>query len=347
MTIVTFVKSVSIPTAASALALLSLSGLPANAASFTNGIYTVNVSEGSSNGSWNAITGSAHPAGGGRNLMYRGSNTTTNFSSLRIFDGASSQDYTFSGSGGSTSLDSYVSFEGDSIFADEGFRTAWDLTPESLDIVQDVFLVGGDYDSSAIYHTVEITNNGSQSVSLGWRNLYDWDISGSGLSSDDGPSNQVESADGTIVVPTTTNEFSYQPQGADFVRVSRHPGTPTYEPLLSLGFDPNFVPALPITTPTEYAYTSWRSAFNSAFDYATNSSRNVTGDSAGLTWFGRDAATAYNLAAGESVRFNQVIFAVLPDDPIPNDVPEPSSLLGLAVFASLGIRRVYRSNQEN
>jgi hypothetical protein len=196
--------------------------------------------------------------------------------------------------------------------------------------VQDVIVVPGsaaaNVANSAIYHTVQITNVGSGLVNLGWRNLYDWQVDDP--DTDDGPNNSVENAPGGTVIAPTTTEFSYAPAAGDFVRVGIDPGAATYEPLLALGFDPLFRPDLPVTLPDEYAYTEWPSSSITAFDY-TIFPLEATDDSAGLSWFGRDAARALALSPGGSVRLTQILFAGSPGDAPPDGnvaVPEPSSL---------------------
>lgn len=244
----------------------------------SNPIYEARVDESadSSPGSWMAFTAAGHPTGAGNDLMFRefsGGTTqqNTNFSSLRVYDGGGGPiDYTFDGNGGGIDLDDFLTAEGATpmagIFAGivDGHRTEWDVTPEEITIIQDVVIVGTTFANSAIYHTVELTNTGSATRSVGWRNLYDWSLDGP---TDDGPSNQVELSDGTPVVPKTDFEFSHTPGTDELVRVGISPGTPTYEPLLALGFDPGFLPSLPVTIPDEFAYVDWDGSFSTAFDY--------------------------------------------------------------------------------
>jgi hypothetical protein len=250
-------------------------------------------------------------------------------------------------------MDSYYSGEGASPLAGagQGWRTTWNITSDSLGVVQDVLIVpppaGASISNSAIYHTVQITNNGAAAVDIGWRNLYDWQVDDPGR--DDGPNNSVENSSSGVVVAPTTYEFSHAPGAGDYVRVSIDPGTATYEPLLGIGFDPGFRSDLPTTTPDEYAYVSWPYSYGTVFDYTVVPTRNVTSDSAGLTWFGRDANSAVAIAAGSSVRFTQVLFGVIPDEPPPGgEVPEPASLavwglLGLGCLGACWYRRRRRS----
>lgn len=282
-----------------------------------NGVYEVHVSRrpGFSIGSWNAITASGHDVGANKNVLYNGLTTGTNFSSLRVYkSGGVTTDYTFGGHGSSTNLDTFVTSEGPSplpgVPAGQGWRTVWTITPENLVVTQDVFVIGTNTANSAIYHTVEIKNNGNTPVRVGWRNLYDWTVNAPSF--DDGPNNQLESVCGTVLIPTTTNEFLHTPVTAQIVRVSVDPGTPTYQPLLGLTFDPGFYP-LPITTPEAYAFVSWHNAYfsSNAFDYTVNTSLSPS-DTAGLSWFGRTAASALEVAPGGSIRLTQTIYAAEP-----------------------------------
>ena len=339
-----FPKTIATVVAATATAL-SLTGTSAEAASFSNAFYQVHVqstpafgtpSGGPQYGSWNAVTGPSHPTGPGNNILFQGTRTDTNFSSLRIFDPTgTTRDYAFGGRGDRSlggignvnNLDPYRTSESaGSVFGSNGFQTTWNLTPENLEIVQDLVAVGTTYDNSAIYHTVQLTNTGDSAISLGWRNLYDWTVNDP--TPDDGPNNQIEVAGGGVAVPATTNEFSYTPTPGSFARVSVDPGVATYQPLLGLGYDPGFIATLPTTTPDLYNFVSWLQSQATAYDY-TLTGADVTDDSAGLSYF---TAT---LAPGQSTRFTQAIFAAVPNGSIPGDttsVPEPSSVISVLAF---------------
>ena len=80
---------------------------------------------------------------------------------------------------------------------------------------------------------------------------------------------------------------------------------------------------------------------NSPFDYTVNPSLSVSGDSAGMSWFGYSAATAIELAPGESVRFTETVFGGPAYEPPPATVPEPITMgaLGAALLGLGGYLR--------
>ena len=259
-------------------------------------------------GQRNAFTAAGHPTGAGNDLLFDedGGITIqdTNFSTLRVF-GTTVTDYVFAdaGDGSGVDFDPFVTFEGASPFAaaGAGHRTRWDVTPESLQVTQDVVISGSAFADSAVYRTVEIKNTGESAVNVGWRNLYDWQVDdpNNAAATDDGPSNAVEKSDTTSVVAQTDTEFTHTPGSDELVRVSFFPASAAYQTLLALSFDPGFIAALPVTAPDEYACVAWPiAAFDNPFDY-TIGPLNVADpnhpdridDSAGLSWFGRDATS--------------------------------------------------------
>jgi len=323
-----------------AMALMAVVALVMPAAALTtisNGIYDVHIGDSSgAYGDWNAVTGASHPVGAMHDLMYFDTTVTTNFSSLRVYRAAGAATYRLPNLGAPVS-------SGASSFGVNGFSQTWNVANENLSVTQDLVIAGSTMADSGIYHTVAIRNTGSTPTAIGWRNLYDWAVDDPGF--DDGPSNSIETTV-SVLVPTTTFEFTYAPVAAGtFARVAAAPppgGGATYEPLLGLGFDPGFLPALPVTSPEAYVYASWPSSYGTDFDYAP-AGNDVTRDSAGLSWFGRTASTAITIDAGHTVRFTQTIFGVPPEEPPPGAIPEPVTAalggLGLAALALATSRR--------
>src|SRR5260370_36328752 len=114
-------------------------------------------------------------------------------------------------------------------------------------VTQDVIVVGTSFTDSAIYHTVQVANLGSQTVNIGWRNLYDWDVTDPGNNRDDGPSNQPEASCGTGLKPATIAELTHPPITAQKVPISHAhplptPPPPTYHPVPALTFARRFRP---------------------------------------------------------------------------------------------------------
>lgn len=308
--------------------LAAVGGTVRSEATYSNNYYILHVAnsaEGFGYGTWNALTGPFHPGGSSRDILFSGTTTQTNYSSLRIYrsPGVTATYAPMIGTG--LDLDNYFTSEGISPLGPpgQGHRTVWTIPAEGIVLTQDVFLRPGmgfaTYDNSAIIHTMEIRNTGVSTLRVGFRNLYDWALSDGG--GEDGPNASLELVcGGAVIQPATTLEFSHAPVTADVMRLAVAPGTPTYQAMMALNYDPGFWPGLPITVPDQVAFVSWPDAYDAFFDYTVIPSFDTTSDSATLTWFGRTDAQAISIPAGTSKRITQAIFAVTVGDCGPPDV---------------------------
>ena len=305
----------------------------------TNDYYAIAVAtladtEGAGIGTWQAHTDALHPTGPYNDLLYDSgegyAETWSSFSTLRVYDdNGTATDYTPLQKGGDDNatlvdLDPYAVSEG--AVGQNGWRTTWQVTPEDIGIVQEILVAGDTLEGSAVYHTVRLTNTGSGVRRVGWRNLYDWQVTeddNGTPSDDDGPSTIIETPDGTVLVPETIYEFDRVPGPNEVVRIHASEGNSTYDVLLSVSYDPGSLPGRPVTVPDSYATVSWPASFDSSFDYAVDPSLDVAGadgdvdDTAGLSWFGKTRDNAIILQPGQTVQITQVLFGVVPDAPPP------------------------------
>ena len=305
----------------------------------TNEYYAIAVAtlqdpQGAGVGTWQAHTDALHPTGPYNDLLYNSgegfAETWSSFSTLRIYDdNGTPTDYTPLQKGGDdnatlVNLDPYAVSEG--AVGDNGWRTTWQVTPEDIGIVQEILVAGDTLEGSAVYHTVRLTNTGSAVRRVGWRNLYDWQVTeddNGTPSDDDGPSSIIETPGGEVLVPETNYEFDRVLGPNEVVRIHASEGTSTYDVLLSVSYDPGSLPGRPVTVPDSYASVSWPASFNSSFDYAIDPSLDVAGagggidDTAGLSWFGKTRETAIVLQPGQTIQLTQVLFGVVPDAPPP------------------------------
>ncbi|MGI9458129.1 MAG: PEP-CTERM sorting domain-containing protein [Aeoliella sp.] len=323
-----------------------------------NDYYVINVVNDTSTqppdsiGGFQLHTGPLHPAGPDKDITYGSSgnvNIGTSFSGIRV-SGDNANAYTSDTHGAGTAspvinLDEFFSTQGATPgYASSGWRTHWDLFAEQLEIVQDVIAVGDHFDQSAIYHTVNIINGRNSPVQIDWLNLMDFDTN-----TDGGPSNTVERSGGIVLVENS-HEYSHTPSLPDeLVRISDFPGLGTYDAFWSISHDPGLRPVLEgeplvVTTPDEFQFVAWATAFNPAnfglplnvFDYLVDPTLDVATslDSAGIAKFSATIPT------NGSVRFTQVFWV----QPIPEPSTLPLIVLSLAILAFCRLQNVERNS---
>jgi len=290
-------------------------------------IATLDDPNGAGVGTWQAHTDALHPTGPYNDLLYDSgegyAETWSSYSTLRVYDDNDTvRDYTPLGKGDGTALnlDPYAISE--VAVGNNGWRTTWNVAPEGIGVVQEILVAGDTLDGSAVYHTVRLTNTGDGERRVGWRNLYDWQVTeddnGSAIDAD-GPSFIIENGGGDVVVPESIYEYDHVPGAGEIVRVHASEGNSTYEVLLSLSYDPSLLPGRPVTVPESYAHVSWPASFDANFDYLADPSLDVAGadgdvdDTAGLSWFGKSADSALVLQPGETIQITQVLFGVVAD----------------------------------
>lgn len=336
-----------------AAAVLLAVGSPRQGAAFfttvQNDYYVANVVDDTgaaapdSIGGFQLHTGPAHPAGPNLPLNFGNQgnvNIGTSYSGIRV-GGDNARVYTTDAKGAGAAnpvnnLDGFYSTEGPTPgYGGAGWRTVWDLFPEQLEITQDVIVVGDAFENSAIYHTVEIRNGGSETALVEWLNLIDFDTVG-----DSGPNHTMERP-GNLVFVDGPNEYTHPTKIDEFVRVSDFPTPGAYEAFWTVTYETGLLPELEgeplaITHADEYQFVAWSAAFDpsnfgipaNVFDYAIDPTLDVATsiDTAGIAKF------QGVVPAGGSYRVTQA-FWVRP-------IPEPTSAaLVLVALAGLAYRK--------
>lgn len=293
----------------------------------SNGIYDIFVEDNAPGiGTYTARTGASHPVtlstGTSQNVLYGGAWGTpyTSFNTIRSY--TSETDYT-QGSGHTSTLnvvnlDSYV--VGTTPIGAIGFRTAWELpgtptAPDRLEILQDVKIIGTTFQDSAIEVTTQITNLGTDVVNLGVRYLWDFQIG-----EDDGPVFLQVDPD----APALLTEAEFESPNFDFYRIQDNdlnPNPPIFRVNGTAKGPQGFVP--PPDVPRVLQNVCWPEAFDMAFDYTVNPSRDVAttasncrgfagGDTAAVYLFGSDAENAISLSSNATIRITAYIFVTSP-----------------------------------
>jgi len=289
-----------------------------------NGFYLVFVQDatGSDVGQYTMTTGPLHPAGNGLNVLYGNGNPATSFNTIRSY--TTGTDYIQSSGHSSINptvfLDPYGTV---TPLGTTGFRTTYVLpgpptTPDTMTIIQDVNVNGSTFTDSTIEVTTMIANTGTNSLSVGVRYFWDYQIG-----ADDGPTflpvTSVDPFIGSCNVDLDEIEYTdptFQAYRITDNDVNPHP--PTFN-IFGTVTGPSRVTPLP-TQPDLLQYVCWPSAFGSAFEYTITPGRDITtvasdcqsgsggGDTALNYFFGHDSAHALVIPSGSSTNVSASLF---------------------------------------
>lgn len=279
-----------------------------------NTIYLVHVSDSGTNiGTYTITTGPNHPSGAGMNVLYGSGFPGTSYNTIRSY--TTGTDYIqISGASSTNTVVPLYPYAAISAIGTTGVRTTYTLpgpptTPDMLTITQDVNVRGTTFENSYVEITTTVTNNGTSSVNVGIRYLWDMEIV-----ADDGPTFQAINPDGNVL--TTESEFippnfvAYQIVDNDV-----NPSPPTFIVFGTATGPTSLVPRP--NTPNDLKYVGWGTAFSSAFDYTINPNRviadtNVDNDSAVLYYWGQNSNSAIVIPAGGSITRSASLFSTKP-----------------------------------
>ena len=298
-----------------------------------NDFYQVFVTNTASGGigEYTVMTGPNHPVtistGSAKNVLFGNGGPGTTYNTIHSY--TTGTDYVQNPSLGGTPsvvvLDPNAPGISASVTAigTTGFRTTYTLsgppnTPDALTIVQDVNTHGTTFETSTVEVTTTITNNGSSSVSLGLRYLWDTQIGG-----DDGPTFQQLSPDAPLIL----TEKAFSPPTFSFYRIQDNNGN-SPSPLFSVFgtvTGPSTITPAP-TAPDVVDNVSWPGAVDAPFAYTPSASTDVSSeggidDNAVLYYWGATQATAFSLAAGASRTFSQSLVSAEANAPPPFNQP--------------------------
>lgn len=280
-----------------------------------NGFYNIHVqSSGGNMGQYTITTGPQHPVGDGLNVLFGGGVPDTSYNTIHSY--TTLTDY---GQDGSTQL--IGQYGTITALGTVGFRTTYTLpgpptTPDALTIIQDTKVNGTTFSNSSVEVTTTIINNGSTSVQLGVR--YLWDVR---VGADDGPTFQQLNPSGPVRVAEA--EFA-NPQFTAY-RIEDNdvnPTSPTFNILGTVNGPATIIPTP--TKPTLLQYAGWGGSAGTPFNYTIQTNTiAVTGDinnSAVLYYWGDNLANALLVPAGNSRKVSTSIFLAPPGFTFPGDV---------------------------
>lgn len=293
----------------------------------------VNGTQGSGFGQYTVMTGPQHPVtistGSAQNVIYGDGTPGTSFNTIRSY--TTHTDYTQEGASPESGFTDFVldpTHAGvtgtNEAIGSTGFRTTYVLggppnTPDKLTIVQVVNVHGTTFQNSTVEVTTTITNNGSSSVQLGLRYLWDTQIG-----HDDGPTFAPRSPDSSPLI----DEATFAPPTFSFYRLEdndRNTPTPLFDVYGTVTGPTGVTPAP--TPPEVLMNASWPNSVGTSFTYTTSPTHDVAtsagdNDNAVLYFWGKTAGTAITLAPGESKSFSQSLVSGETNAPPPfNNAP--------------------------
>lgn len=312
-----------------ALAVLLLPSRGADAEILTGGndIYRIHVnSEGTEGiGMYTATTGPGHPVGPGLDVLYGDGEPWTSFSTIRSY--TSGTDYIMGPASWYISGRDFISLEPYgrvTPMGPGGFLTEYVLpgppeTPDSLTILSHVSVHGVTYGESTIEVRTTVINDGADTVEVGYRYLFDFQIGKLVMNPDDGPAFQQINPDGPVL--TFETEFVH-PLFESYLIVDndKNVSPPTFFVLGTVNGPAAFNP----THPDLLQYTCWPESSLTVFDYAVDQTLEIAtvnasdcsgpsgGDTAVLYYFGGTEADSYRLFEGEEKTVSASLFLTPP-----------------------------------
>lgn len=323
-----------------------------------NDFYTIRVQEDPNSagiGLYTAATGPDHPVSlaiGPADILFNGTVAPgQSFTSIRSY--TSGTDYTQHRGIGLLASAPPTLFLHDFVAAGEeaipvgdpnapsGYQTIYRLggattAPDPLLVVQTVEVLGSTFNDSAVKIETSITNQGSSTLELGVRYLWDFRIG-----SDDGPTFQEKDPNGPVEIHEVS---SFMPAYDTYEIGDNNPASSCFgnvnipTPLFRSRGSVNGPSVLGPTPPTRLDFVAWPEISGlsgkispqvlqpDAFGYVNSGQDTATcditfDDSAVAYWWGDEASNALVLPSGGTVTIAAYIFGYLPGDP--PDLEEP------------------------
>lgn len=300
----------------------------------TNGIFDVFVNNtGIAIGTYTVGTGANHPAtlaeGAPQNILFGAisGKPWSSFNTIRSY--TTQTDYVLGYSPSNPSSYSVINISaystGTTIINANEVETTWELlgmpaTPDKLKIIQNIKIIGTQFSDSSVKVSILVTNQDTNSVSLGIRYFMDFMIG-----NDDGPTFASVNPNGPILTKETTFQL---PEFESYV--IRNNDSNTNPPTHFIDGTVQGSSGSENTVPGILQYVSWSLASKSAYDYTVDPNREIAGlgpdnDSAVSYLFGPDAASAYSITSQQTLFIAASLFINLPGIPNPSTTGGGSS----------------------